>query len=194
MLIALVVFVFNSFLVIIFSFCSRSRDFSLTWESNSLSDYRRVRLLSLKPRLFLCCPHSTTLSFRLQLPSFSIYPSDGSREWYFRWLRFFSNLIERLQRDSRSWWITPLQICLILHILRKPNSLVALLFIQNNSQFKNIAKTRLPASMLSSSLRQCTFRFVQLRKYSPNSRCHPSNCLLAVLAMFLAIISPSSSS
>ena len=66
MLIALVVFVFNSFLVIIFSFCSRSRDFSLTWESNSLSDYRRVRLLSLKPRLSLCCPHSTTLSFRLQ--------------------------------------------------------------------------------------------------------------------------------
>ena len=96
MLIALVAFVFNSFLVIIFSFCSRSRDFSLTWESNSLSDYRRVRLLSLKARLFLCCPHSTTLSFRLQLPSFSIYPSDGSREWYFRWLRFFYNLIERL--------------------------------------------------------------------------------------------------
>ena len=33
---------------------------------------------------------------------------------------------------------------------------------------------------------------VQLRKYdSPNSRCRPSSCLLAVLAMFLAIISPS---
>ena len=133
MFIALVVFVFNSFLVIIFSFCSRSQDFSLTWESNSLSDYRRVRLLSLKPRLFLCCPHSTTLSFRLQLPSFSIYPSDRSRERYFRWLRFFSNLIERLQRDSWARWITPLQICLILQILRKPNSLIALLFIQNNS-------------------------------------------------------------
>ena len=27
---------------------------------------------------------------------------------------------------------------------------------------------------------------------SPNSRCRPSSCLLAVLAMFLAIISPSS--
>ena len=27
---------------------------------------------------------------------------------------------------------------------------------------------------------------------SPNSRCRPSRCLLAVLAMFLAIISPSS--
>jgi len=36
------------------------------------------------------------------------------------------------------------------------------------------------------------FRVVQLRKYSPNSRCRPSSCLLVVLAMFLAIISPSS--
>ena len=30
------------------------------------------------------------------------------------------------------------------------------------------------------------------RKCSPNSRCRPSSCHLAVLAMFLAIISPSS--
>ena len=42
-------------------------------------------------------------------------------------------------------------MCLILHILRKPNSLITSLFIQNNSQFKNIAKTCLPASMLSLS-------------------------------------------
>ena len=41
--------------------------------------------------------------------------------------------------------------CLILNILRKPNPLIALLFIQNNSQFKNIAETCLPAWMLSSS-------------------------------------------
>ena len=52
--------------------CIRSRDFSLTRESNSLSDYWRVRLLSLEPRLFLYCPHNATLSFRLQFPSFSI--------------------------------------------------------------------------------------------------------------------------
>ena len=38
----------------------------------------------------------------------------------------------------------------------------------------------------------CTFWFVQ-RKYSPNSRCHPPSCLLAVFAMFLAIILPNSS-
>ena len=29
-------------------------------------------------------------------------------------------------------------------------------------------------------------------KYPPNSRCCPSSCHLAVIAMFLAIISPSS--
>ena len=83
-------------------------------------------------------------------------------------------------------------MCLILHILRKPNSLIALLFIQNNSEFKNIAKTRLP-DRCKVYLRQCTFSFVQLRKYSPNSRCRPPSCVLALFAMFLAIISPSSS-
>ena len=37
------------------------------------------------------------------------------------------------------------------------------------------------------------FRVVQLRRYSPNSKCRPlTSCLLAVLAMFLAVISPSS--
>ena len=51
----------------------------------------------------------------------------------------------------RPRWITPSSICLIIHILREPNSLIALLFIQSNSFFKNIAKTCLPASMLSSS-------------------------------------------
>ena len=43
------------------------------------------------------------------------------------------------------------EICSILHMLRKPNSLIALLFIQNNSKFKNMAETYLPASMLNSS-------------------------------------------
>ena len=38
-----------------------------------------------------------------------------------------------------------------------------------------------------------TFRFFQLRKYSPNSRCRPPSYVLAVFGMFLAIISPSSS-
>ena len=37
-------------------------------------------------------------------------------------------------------WITPAKICRILHILRKPNSIIVLLFIQNNSKFKNKLK------------------------------------------------------
>ena len=76
--------------LLLFSF-SRSRDFSLTRESNSLSDYRRVRLLSLEPRLFLYCPHCATLSFRLQFPSLSI-SFWWFREWHIRWLRFSSIL------------------------------------------------------------------------------------------------------
>ena len=47
--------------------------------------------------------------------------------------------------------ITPSEISIILHTIRKLNSVIVLLFIQNNSQFKNIAKTSLPASMLSLS-------------------------------------------
>ena len=57
-----------------------------------------------------------------------------------------------IHRGRRPRWITPSEICLILHILGKPNSLIALLFIQNNSLFKNIAKTSLPALMLNLSL------------------------------------------
>ena len=32
---------------------------------------------------------------------------------------------------------TPSEICRILHILQKPNSIIVLLFLQNNSMFKN---------------------------------------------------------
>ena len=46
--------------------------------------------------------------------------------------------------------ITPSEIFIILHMIRKPNSIIVLLFIQNNSQFKNKAKTCLPPSILSS--------------------------------------------
>ena len=47
--------------------------------------------------------------------------------------------------------ITPSSISIILHMIRKPNSVIVLLFIQNNSQFKNIDKTCLPPSMVSLS-------------------------------------------
>ena len=96
---------------------------------------------------------------------------------------------EELWRSRRVLSITPSEISIILHIIRKLNSITVLLFVQNNSQLKNEAKTCLPPSIhrCSVHLRQCLFRFVQLHKYSPNSRCRPSSCLLAVLALFLAI-------
>ena len=40
-----------------------------------------------------------------------------------------------IHRGHRPRWITPLEICRCLHILRKPNSIIALLFIQNTSEF-----------------------------------------------------------
>ena len=49
--------------------------------------------------------------------------------------------------------ITPSQISIILHVTQKPNSIIVLLFIQNNSQFKNTAKTCLPPSIHQSIVR-----------------------------------------
>ena len=40
-----------------------------------------------------------------------------------------------IHRGRRPRWITPSEICRILHILRKPNSIIASLFIQNISSF-----------------------------------------------------------
>ena len=56
-------------------------------------------------------------------------------------------VIRWLRRPRR---ITPSEISTILHVIRTPTSIIVLLFIQNNSWFKNIAKTCLPPSMLSS--------------------------------------------
>ena len=43
--------------------------------------------------------------------------------------------------------ITPSEISIIVHMIRKPNSKLVSLFIQKNSYFKNIAKASLPPSM-----------------------------------------------
>ena len=40
-----------------------------------------------------------------------------------------------IHRGWRPRWLTPSEICRILHILRKPNSIIALLFIRNISPF-----------------------------------------------------------
>ena len=45
-----------------------------------------------------------------------------------------------IHRGRLPRWITPSEICKVLYILPKPNSLIALLFIQNNSQFENKLK------------------------------------------------------
>ena len=92
--------------------------------------------------------------------------------------------------DREECLITPSEISIILHMIRKPNSIIVLLFIKNNSQFKNIAKTSLPASMLSSS----SIVYVQVcpaPQIFSKQQMSPSKLsqLLAVFAMFLAIIS-----
>ena len=57
--------------------------------------------------------------------------------------------------------------------------------------WQKIART--PTSMdVKFTFDSARLGFIRLRKHSPNSRCRPSSCLLAVLTMFLAIISPSS--
>ena len=38
-----------------------------------------------------------------------------------------------IRRGRRHRWITPSEISIILHMIRKPNSITVLLFIQNNS-------------------------------------------------------------
>ena len=42
-----------------------------------------------------------------------------------------------IQRGRRPRWIIPSEICITLYSLRKPNSLIALLFNQNDFWFKN---------------------------------------------------------
>ena len=53
----------------------------------------------------------------------------------------------RSRRVLRPRRITPTEISIILYTIRKSNSIIVLLFIQNNSYFKNIAKTCLPPSI-----------------------------------------------
>ena len=61
---------------------------------------------------------------------FSNYWMRPSRIW-----RILQTKEGDIHRGQRPRWITPSEICRILHILRKPNSIIALLFIQNISSF-----------------------------------------------------------
>ena len=89
--------------------------------------------------------------------------------------------------------ITPSKISIFLHMIRKPNSLFYYSF-----EIIPSLKTWLKHAYLHRSIDvkfifdSARLGFVQLRKYSPNRIRRPSSCLLAVLAIFLAIILPSS--
>ena len=75
--------------------------------------------------------------------------------------------------------ITPSEISTILLMTRKPNSIMFYYSFEIIPSLKTWLKRAYLHPSIYSALQQ---------KYSPNSRCHPSSCLLTVLAMFLAII------
>ena len=66
-------------------------------------------------------------SVEKDLKTFSNYWMRLSRIWNI--LQVEESVIHRIGQRLR--WITPSEICRILHILRTPNSIIALLFIQN---------------------------------------------------------------
>ena len=78
------------------------------------------------------------------------------------------------------------EISIILHMIRKPNSITVLLFIQNNSQFKNIAETSLSASMLSLS----SIVYVQVLSSSANILQIADVALRVVFLLFLLCFQP----
>ena len=91
-----------------------------------------------------------------------------------------------IRRGRRLRRITPSEISIILHMIRKPNSIIVLLFIQNNSQFKNIAKTSLRALMLSLS----SIVYVQVCPAPQNSLQIADVALQVVILLFLLCFQP----
>ena len=110
----------------------------------------------------------------LLLPIVNVFQNGCSFQFFFfNQLSSSSFYINIYYLSINEWgWVGYEEI--ILHILQKPNSLIALLFIQNNSKFKNIAKTCLPASM-----------------FAPNSIALRVVSLLFLPCFLIAIISPS---
>ena len=89
-----------------------------------------------------------------------------------------------------------MQIFIILHILRKPNSIIALLFIQNNCKFKNEVKhaylrryqVHIDSASLSGSLGdEELFRYANILQIADVVR---RVVFLLFLAMFLDNSSP----
>ena len=102
-----------------------------------------------------------------------------------------------IHRGCRQRRITPSEISIILHniIIRKPNSIIVLLFIQNNSQLKNMAKTYLAPSMLSSSsivhVQGCSppqiFSKYQMSPFELSSCCSVLPCFQPLFRLVLAL-------
>ena len=88
---------------------------------SSIPHASNISLLFLRNRLF-----RTVTAEEGDEVLFSNYWMRLSRIW--RILQVEESVIHRGRRQR---WITPSEICRILPILRKPNSIIALLFIQN---------------------------------------------------------------
>ena len=94
-----------------------------------------------------------------------------------------------IRRGRRPRRITPSQISIILHMIRKPNSIIVFYSFKIIPSLK-ITLKHAYLHRCQVHLRQCTFRVVQLRKYSPNSRCRPLRCVLAVFSYNFAQFLP----
>ena len=66
-------------------------------------------------------------------------------------------------------------------------------FLCSRKQVVHVRGKESGEAMLRYGVPQSSIIGPLFRKYSPNNRCRPPSCLLAVFAMFLAIISLSSS-
>ena len=98
-----------------------------------------------------------------------------------------------IHRGRKPRRITPSEISIILHMIRKPNSIIVLLFSQNNSSFKNMAKhaylhRSIDVKFIFDSACLGLFSSASILQIADG----PWSCLLAVLATFLVIFSPSS--
>ena len=101
------------------------------WKEENLNNKKKKQMKRKSDSIFLNYLF-LFLFFFVLLRSFRNYWMRLSRIW--RILQIKEGAIHRGRRPS---WITPSVICRIIHILRKPSSINALLFIQNISPFLN---------------------------------------------------------
>ena len=62
-----------------------------------------------------------------------------------------------MRRSRRLRRITPFEICVILHIIRKPNSIIVLLFVQNISRALKETKCTLLSSVTNFKVRKIQY-------------------------------------